>query len=419
LTLPGATNNNNFDCFTPHGCDPNDYIIGGNPVILVENDPRVPAALFDPLPLDSLAPIHLSWHGTGPLPAGATYDVQYRDATDGIWHDWLAGTTATSAQFGDGSMLLQGDHSYEFRLRVHDASGNLVGGQDYPSQPLASSVVIGGNVQRQDAPLDAKIEVVWPQGNLPVGQATKANLTAEMFAHGTTTSVNPNFAGTVTLWQAVNNGVGQPVATGSKRMVSAGGLTYPVWDFNDVDVSAARGAINKEYFWLTVSGRSVNSTVWAHGADSRTNFPQPDTPTAILPASPPAVDAKIEVVWPQGNLPVGQATKANISVQLFGHGTSQSVPLGFGAPVRLYRAIDNGVLEPLGIGDRVVQTRNGITFPTWQFNDVDVSAARDPSHRITFWVEVAGVTSYSNVWVHGVDARTNLPQPDVPTAVGP
>src|SRR5690606_26463613 len=42
VTLPPATNNNNFDCFTSHGCDPNDYIIGGSPVILVENDHTVP-----------------------------------------------------------------------------------------------------------------------------------------------------------------------------------------------------------------------------------------------------------------------------------------------------------------------------------------------------------------------------------------
>lgn len=419
LTLPGATNNNNFDCFTSQGCDPSDYIIGGSPVILVENDPRVPSALFDPLPFDSVAPVHLSWHATSPPPTGATYDVQYRDAADGVWHDWLVKTTATDALFGDGGNQLQGGHSYEFRIRVHDATGNLIGGQDYPARPLASTLIVGGNVQKPDAPLDAKVEIVWPQGNLPVARATKANVTAAIFTHGKTTSVNPSFAPAVTLWQAVNDGVGQPIATGAKRLVKAGNLGYPLWDFNDIDVSAARDPRTKEYFWITINGQPANSTVWAHGSDARTYFPQPDVPSGVLTTSPTAVDAKIEVVWPQGNLPVSQATKANVAVQVFGHGTAQSVPLNYNAPVRLYQAIDNGVLEPVAVGDRVVQTKNGVTFPTWQFNDVDVSAARDPSHRITFWVEVVGTTSYSNVWVHGVDARTNLPQPDVPTAVAP
>src|SRR5262249_16714709 len=37
VPLAAATNNNNFDCFTPRGCDPNDYVMGGNPVVLVES----------------------------------------------------------------------------------------------------------------------------------------------------------------------------------------------------------------------------------------------------------------------------------------------------------------------------------------------------------------------------------------------
>ncbi len=419
VTLPAATNNNNFDCFTPHGCDPNDYIIGGSPVILVENDGTVPPTLFDPLPLDSLAPIHLSWHATNSSAGGVSYDVQYRDATDGVWHDWLNGTTATTATFGDGGNQLHGSHSYEFRIRTRDQTGNLVGGADFPARPLASTVVVGGNVVHTANPVDARLEILWPHGNLPVTKATQANLTAALFDNATTISVNPNLGNTLHLWQALDNGVAQPVATGTKRIATAGNLHYPLWDFNDVDVSAARDPNHRYYFWTTVDGQATNATIWAHGADARTFFPRQDVPTGVLPNAPTAVDAKIEIVWPHGNAPVAQATVANVGVELFGHGTLQSAPTTFSSTVRLFRSVNSGPMELVATGDRVLQTTNGVTYPTWQFNDVDVSPARDPNSRVYFRVDVVGATTYSNVWTHGVDARTNFPKQDVPTGVAP
>ncbi|HEX5414502.1 MAG TPA: hypothetical protein VFZ25_02475 [Chloroflexota bacterium] len=419
VSLPGATNNNNFDCFTPHGCDPDDYIIGGSPVILVADDPAVPTVALDPLPLDSVAPVHLSWQGTGQLPSGATFDVQYRDTADGIWHDWLLNTTATAADFGAGSLQLQMGHSYEFRARARDASGSLVGGQDYPVRPLAATLITGGNVQRPPAATDAKIEIFWPQGNQPVSKATQANATVAMFNQGSTTSVSLSTATTLHLWRALNNGVAEPVATGVKRAATAHQLQYPLWDFNNLDVSAARDPKNREYFWVTADGQRVNSNVWTHGLDARTYFPQPDVPTSVLTAPPSAVDAKIEVVWPHDNQPVSKATQVNVSVLLFGHGGLQSVPANYAPSVRLLAAVDNAPLQEVGSCDRVVVTQNNLTYPTYQCNNIDVSAARDPHHRVYFQVAVLGVTTYSNVWAHGLDARTYFPQPDVPTAVAP
>jgi len=42
-----------------------------------------------------------------------------------------------------------------------------------------------------------------------------------------------------------------------------------------------------------------------------------------------------------------------------------------------------------------------------------VSLANDPLNRLTFWVTVDDITTYSSVWAHGADARTIFPQPDV------
>jgi hypothetical protein len=50
---------------------------------------------------------------------------------------------------------------------------------------------------------------------------------------------------------------------------------------------------------------------------------------------------------------------------------------------------------------------------------VDVAAARDPQNKLYFVVNVDGVQTRPNVWVHGVDARTYFPQMDVPTSPCP
>jgi hypothetical protein len=65
---------------------------------------------------------------------------------------------------------------------------------------------------------------------------------------------------------------------GTPRVTTADGLTYLVWDFNDVDVSLARDPANRYYFWITVDGVPTSSNVWAHGSDARTYFPTADLP---------------------------------------------------------------------------------------------------------------------------------------------
>jgi hypothetical protein len=83
--------------------------------------------------------------------------------------------------------------------------------------------------------------------------------------------------------------------------------------------------------------------------------------------------------------------------------------------VRLLRAQNNGVLEEVAVGERRLAEAGGVSYPVWDFNDVDVSAARDPQNKLYFMVSVDGLQTLPNVWVHGVDARTYFPEMDVPT----
>ena len=416
LTLPAATNNNNFDCYTSHGCDPDDYIIGGDPVILVESDTSVPSAAISPLPTASNAPFEVKWRSLSGS-ASPRFDVQVMDSVEGVWRDWLTNTQATSARFGEGQQKLQRGRTYEFRVRARDAAGNLLGA-DYPPNGMASTLVAGGNVL-SSSNIDARIEIVWPHGNQPVSKADKVNIASYLFSRDSTVSVGPNWDVMPRLYRSINDGPEEQVAVATKRLTTVNGLTVPVFEFNDVDVSAARDPRNRIFFHVGMGSRHTESNTWSHAVDSRTYFPKTDVPTAVLATAPAEVDAKVQIVWPHGGASVDKADKANVVAYLFERGTKKSVPTGFAPAVRLYRSIDNGVEEEVAVGQMMLKKEGSLTFPTWVFNDVDVSAARDPNHRVYFRVMVDNTTHYSNVWAHAQDARTYFPNQDVPTGVLP
>ena len=202
-------------------------------------------------------------------------------------------------------------------------------------------------------------------------------------------------------------------------MVTEGGRTFPAWDFNDIDVSQARDPANKLTFFATVDGVDTLHNIWVHAVDARTIFPLPDTPSGSAAQPPAAVDARIEIVWPHDNLPADQVTLANITAYLFAEGTFVAIPpgLNWSPTVRLHRSLNTDTEgEPVRgiIGTRrTVTAANGVKFLAWDFNDVDISDAREPLNKLYFWVSVDGVRVYSNVWAHGVDARTLFPQTDV------
>ena len=422
MTLPQATNNNNFNCYTPRGCDPGDYIMGGHPFMLVEESQFVPAVAFEPLPTASIIPFRVAWTPSRSLPAGTLYDVQYKDLTtdpvDGGWKDWYTATNLTSANFG-GDVAITRDHSYAFRVRARDVAGRLVDG-DWPAVPLANTLAVAGATwPPPKSEVDAKTEIVWPHGNAPVDKAEKANITANVFKTGGLTSVNPNWGSPPILWRSIDNGVEENVGPGKPRIVTSGALKYPVWDFNDVDVSAARDPKRKIYFRMSMDGKYESTNVWSHALDARTFLPHPDVPTATLSEMPTSVDAKIEIVWPHENAQVDKATKANVAAYLFEHGSLRSVPLSFDGQVVLFRSLNNDPGQPVSLGDKSTKTVNGVTFPVWTFNDIDVSAARDRQNKYYFRLQVSGAEAYSNVWSHASDARSFVPKPDVPTAVAP
>lgn len=284
-------------------------------------------------------------------------------------------------------------------LNVADQNTDIYGASLTPG-PAPMPPVTGA-----PSAVDAKIQIVWPHDGAPVSQANLANVGTYLLQKGTLKPTPCQWRPNVQLWRAVNNGPARLVGSAS---LQGGTLT---WEHNNVDVSPARDPQNKVFFYVSVEGFSWRSNVWAHAADARTYFPKADVPTGVGAVTGP-VDAKIEIVWPHGGLPVSLATKANITANLFLPDTLTSVPPDWNPTVRLWRALNNGVAEEVGTGYKRLVTANGITYPVWDFNNVDVSAARNAANKYYFYLTVDGVQAYSNVWAHGVDARSIVPKKD-------
>jgi hypothetical protein len=137
LTLPGATANLVDDPEDPNDSgDPFDYIIGGDPLLVIQaesaNEP--PTSTVNLLPeLVYSTTFTVTWQGWDGESGVWAYDVQARDGTGGAWQDWLPMTAATFAPFSG-----EDGHTYYFRSRAIDGVGHR---GEWPAQPQAHTTV--------------------------------------------------------------------------------------------------------------------------------------------------------------------------------------------------------------------------------------------------------------------------------------
>ncbi|MEE8392586.1 MAG: hypothetical protein V3S14_17530, partial [Anaerolineae bacterium] len=123
-TLPGATAN--------LVSNPDDYIIGGDPLIVIESETHnePPTSTVHPLPeMTTTLTLTITWEGLDNESGVWLYDVQSRDGASGEWTDWQHSTTVTSSQFTG-----QYGHTYYFRSRATDLVGNR---EIWPEEPQA------------------------------------------------------------------------------------------------------------------------------------------------------------------------------------------------------------------------------------------------------------------------------------------
>lgn len=198
----------------------------------------------------------------------------------------------------------------------------------------ASIYMIGGDpliVDEQVQPLPttqlaSRIETVWPMGSAPVEEASTANVTAQFLTPGSNSPVPCRYdPETVELWawryfedpprpvaspspsallptpavtttpttasattasptpEPVRGEVKrekEPVllATGVKRFATTNGITYPVWDFNNVDISYARTPTKDRWLemFVIVNGEiKMDATPWVYGGENNKSWQDP------------------------------------------------------------------------------------------------------------------------------------------------
>jgi hypothetical protein len=107
--------------------------------------------------------------------------------------------------------------------------------------------------------VDAPLQVVWPR------DATSANVSGVLFNAGTTQPVPCRFNPTVRLLASIDGGPSVDLGPGVKRLETTAGVTYPVWDFNGVDIRASAQGRPME-FWMDVNGVVTYAQRWLFDA---------------------------------------------------------------------------------------------------------------------------------------------------------
>ncbi len=128
FTLPGATAN--------LISNPNDYFIGGDPLLVIESEtPNLPpTSTVRPLPPVTYTPsFTVTWEGRDNESGVWLYDVQVRIGEDGAWVLWKSSTTTTSAIFTGTDRS-----TYYFRVRATDRVGNR---EIWPTTPQAWTAI--------------------------------------------------------------------------------------------------------------------------------------------------------------------------------------------------------------------------------------------------------------------------------------
>ncbi len=126
----------------------------------------------------------------------------------------------------------------------------------------------------------------------------------------------------------------------------------------------------------------------------------------VAPIPTDRVLSRIETIWPHGGAPVKEAQKANVTAQLLMPGRpGESVPCRYKpTSVQLWANIEGDKKQFVAEGRRRMAVENGIRYPAWDFENVDVSSLRGEENEkkfIEFYVVVDGLQTEAQVWTYG------------------
>jgi len=195
------------------------------------------------------------------------------------------------------------------------------------------------------------------------------------------------------------------------------GAEFPRMEFNNDTANLAADPLGKFRF-ISFIGGLPDSNVWVHAADARTIFPNQVIPTGVASPTPETLDTRIQIVFPHDDVgnqaTVDNATRVNLAVDLFQHGTNMSVPMGSVYTPRLFYSIGTGDVQQGDIALPTTYTANGTIYPRWELNNFPVTPGQQ--YHFMFALQPIGTAgaAYPSIWTHAADARTILPNPTQP-----
>jgi hypothetical protein len=187
------------------------------------------------------------------------------------------------------------------------------------------------------------------------------------------------------------------------------------WNSSSKVLSSRIPAVAKSAMVVDKFGRDTGEVVAQNGFYTlelapTTNNTDPRDPSAYLIGGDPRmivervtplptqVEAPIQVVWPR------DSTSANVAGVLLLPGTLQAVPCRWTPNVRLWASVDGSPATVLASGAKRMQTEDGVTFPVWDFNGVNIAPAAQ-GKTIEFWLDVDGVATRATRWVYAADTE--------------
>jgi hypothetical protein len=273
-----------------------------------------------------------------------------------------------------------------------------------------------------------RIAIVWPHNGAGVftSVATSRAVNVSVWPSNAIHCADPDPSQGITLWRASNNEPAAPLDIPHPQHFyrTMNNVNFVSLEFNDIPADIASNPANRYYFLLG----GFQGNVWVDATDARTYLPYPVAPTGFSQnVAPASVDTRIQIAYPHDRngtfAGLEQATLVNVAVDIFEHGTLNSVPLTYNAgPILLYIAeanypialarAESGSVATVAMANLEPYTLNGTKYPRWVFNNVIV----EPGKQYHYLVRVQGVETFPTIWTHALDVRTYLPNPPLPPA---
>jgi len=362
---------------------------------------------------DAGIPIATRWRGgASETPTAPNILAFFMDPESGLW--W--------ASRDDGGVYRSLNNGSQWEDATADLGDTLILAFARGQDDILAGTSNAGALWRRQAPaptdppqnVDVRIEIFWPHDFAPVTTAQQANLGLRLYRDHSLEPPPCAWTPNVVVFAAQDADPLQRMDLADHRNVE--GHPFPFWTMNDLDVSWANASEHQLIYMASVAPGLAQSysSVWIHAADARTFLPDPPQPTGLAPEGVKEADGRIVVVWPHdaaGHYVTSEeAGLANISAILFQRdalSALQSADLPH--HLWLIGALDNQIGRRLAVGKPRQAQGDGFRYTVYDFNNIDVSLARDQAHHWSFWLEAPEMDLTSNVWVHGADARTIAP----------